>query len=184
MKYLVYTECEIKSVLSLPAKRDFITKWFHPPQVDFFRRRRISLKKHLLSQVLFWWGMVDSDHRSRWQQIYSLPPLAAREIPHIVGHVLWPFGAGDRSRTNNLLITNQLLCHWATPANCSCANDIRFRNGNIISQQIAFVKPFLKKYFLFLFCSLFTVASLLDKVVVVCYTVVVKNFTIGRSYVT
>ena len=30
---------------------------------------------------------------------------------------LWPlgklpkFGAGDRSRTNNLLITNQLLCH-------------------------------------------------------------------------
>ena len=24
--------------------------------------------------------------------------------------------AGDRSRTNNLLITNQLLCHWATPA--------------------------------------------------------------------
>ena len=22
-----------------------------------------------------------------------------------------PYGAGDRSRTNNLLITNQLLCH-------------------------------------------------------------------------
>ena len=33
--------------------------------------------------LLFWWGMVDSDHRSQWQQIYSLPPLAAREIPHI-----------------------------------------------------------------------------------------------------
>ena len=27
-----------------------------------------------------------------------------------------PYGAGDWSRTNNLLITNQLLCHWATPA--------------------------------------------------------------------
>ena len=26
------------------------------------------------------------------------------------------YGAGDRSRTCNLLITNQLLCHWATPA--------------------------------------------------------------------
>ena len=26
------------------------------------------------------------------------------------------YGAGDWSRTNNLLITNQLLCHWATPA--------------------------------------------------------------------
>ena len=30
-----------------------------------------------------WWGKVDSDHRSQWQQIYSLPPLAAREIPHM-----------------------------------------------------------------------------------------------------
>ena len=27
-----------------------------------------------------------------------------------------PYGAGERSRTINLLITNQLLCHWATPA--------------------------------------------------------------------
>ena len=27
-----------------------------------------------------------------------------------------PPGAGERSRTINLLITNQLLCHWATPA--------------------------------------------------------------------
>ena len=26
------------------------------------------------------------------------------------------YGAGERSRTINLLITNQLLCHWATPA--------------------------------------------------------------------
>ena len=31
----------------------------------------------------FWWGMVDSDHRSQRQQIYSLPPLATREIPHM-----------------------------------------------------------------------------------------------------
>ena len=30
-----------------------------------------------------WWRMVDSNHRSRWQQIYSLPPLAAREILHM-----------------------------------------------------------------------------------------------------
>ena len=35
---------------------------------------------------------------------------------------LWPLGkssvigADDRSRTYNLLITSQLLCHWATPA--------------------------------------------------------------------
>jgi len=32
---------EIKSALSLPEKRDFIAKRFHPPKVDFFRRRRI-----------------------------------------------------------------------------------------------------------------------------------------------
>ena len=31
----------------------------------------------------FWWGMVDSNHRRHSQQIYSLSPLATREIPHI-----------------------------------------------------------------------------------------------------
>ena len=34
--------------------------------------------------ALLWWGKVDSNHRSHWQQIYSLPPLAAREFPHII----------------------------------------------------------------------------------------------------
>ena len=33
---------------------------------------------------LFWWGMVDSNHRRHSQQIYSLSPLATREIPHIL----------------------------------------------------------------------------------------------------
>ena len=32
----------------------------------------------------FWWGMVDSNHRRHSQQIYSLSPLATREIPHIL----------------------------------------------------------------------------------------------------
>ena len=50
----------------------------------------------------FWWERVDSNHRSETQQIYSLPPLATRELSHI--------GAGERNRTINLLITNQLLC--------------------------------------------------------------------------
>ena len=44
---------------------------------------------------------VDSNHRSVPQQIYSLPPLAARESIH---------KADKRTRTVNLLITNQLLC--------------------------------------------------------------------------
>ena len=56
--------------------------------------------------VLFWWGMVDSNHRRHSQQIYSLSPLATREIPHIQ---LLFVGAGRRTRTPDLLITNQLL---------------------------------------------------------------------------
>ena len=31
----------------------------------------------------FWWKRVDSNHRSRRQQIYSLPPLATRELFHV-----------------------------------------------------------------------------------------------------
>ena len=50
-------------------------------------RRQTSFKKRTFvgrqKCVFCWWGMVDSDHRSQWQQIYSLPPLAAREIPHM-----------------------------------------------------------------------------------------------------
>ena len=46
---------------------------------------------------------MDSNHRSETQQIYSLPPLATREPLQIIG-------AGDGTRTRNLLITNQLLC--------------------------------------------------------------------------
>ena len=51
----------------------------------------------------FWWGKVDSNHRSRRQQIYSLPHLTALEFPRM------KFGAGGRIRTPDLLITNQLL---------------------------------------------------------------------------
>ena len=29
---------------------------------------------------IFWWRRVDSNHRSESQQIYSLPPLATREL--------------------------------------------------------------------------------------------------------
>ncbi len=57
--------------------------------------------------VSFWWAEVDSNHRSRRRQIYSLIHLAALESAHI--H-LFRCGAGDWTRTHNLLITNQLLC--------------------------------------------------------------------------
>ena len=32
---------------------------------------------------IIWWRRVDSNHRSKKQQIYSLSPLATRELPHI-----------------------------------------------------------------------------------------------------
>ena len=49
---------------------------------------------------------VDSNHRSNLQQIYSLSPLATRESIHMI----FLSKADDRTRTDNLLITNQLLC--------------------------------------------------------------------------
>ncbi len=49
---------------------------------------------------------VDSNHRSNLQQIYSLSPLATRESIHIT----LLLQADKRTRTVNLLITNQLLC--------------------------------------------------------------------------
>ena len=56
-----------------------------------------------------WWGEVDSNHRRRCQQIYSLLPLATRESPHKARTGLLTGGADDGTRTRNLLITNQLL---------------------------------------------------------------------------
>ena len=58
----------------------------------------------------FWWRRVDSNHRSESQQIYSLPPLATRELLHIqLQAPEGACGAGGRTRTPDLLITNQLL---------------------------------------------------------------------------
>ena len=59
--------------------------------------------------VSLWWAEVDSNHRSRRRQIYSLIHLAALESARIAvqRHCC---GAGDWTRTHNLLITNQLLC--------------------------------------------------------------------------
>ena len=34
----------------------------------------------LLARHFNWWRRVDSNHRSESQQIYSLPPLATREL--------------------------------------------------------------------------------------------------------
>ena len=43
------------------------------------------IKKSMVLTML-WWGRTDSNHRSETQQIYSLPPLATRELP-----LIWSF---------------------------------------------------------------------------------------------
>ena len=53
---------------------------------------------------------MDSNHRSLRQQIYSLPPLATREPLHD--------GAGDGTRTRDLLITSQLLYQLSYTSMC------------------------------------------------------------------
>ena len=52
---------------------------------------------NLLSKIGdFWWGKVDSNHRSDKQQIYSLSPLATREFPHILFFILWEISTWSR----------------------------------------------------------------------------------------
>ena len=65
----------------------------------------------------------DSNLRSRRQQIYSLPPLATRESIHIY---IYSMQADDRTRTDNLLITNQLLCQLSHIGECLTANGWRW----------------------------------------------------------
>ena len=61
------------------------------PTTFFLTKKSTSILRCCI--VKKWWWKMDSNHRSRWQQIYSLPPLAAREFHHSV------IGAGRGSRT-------------------------------------------------------------------------------------
>ncbi|MBE6552265.1 MAG: hypothetical protein E7665_09040 [Ruminococcaceae bacterium] len=57
-------------IISVPSYAEGV---YHPPPVDIipkvyhpFREERISLKKALaFASAFFWWGKVDSDHRSQ-----------------------------------------------------------------------------------------------------------------------
>ncbi len=85
---------------------------------------------------------MDSNHRSRRRQIYSLLPLTAREPNHI--------GAGERNRTFNLLITSQLLYRWATPANF-CASRLSPFGWCLIGCRTPPCKRFARAVVLFAF---------------------------------
>ena len=85
-----------------------------PPIIPRFERLpKTTHKKDIPNGMSFlWWAEVDSNHRSRRRQIYSLIHLATLESAHnfSVATSLLCCGAGDWTRTHNLLITNQLLC--------------------------------------------------------------------------
>ena len=66
---------------------------------------------HFVGPSLVQWAEKDSNLRRHCQQIYSLSPLATRESTHMKNMTSQAFHkADDRTRTDNLLITNQLLC--------------------------------------------------------------------------
>ena len=51
--------------------------------LNFFLIHIYQNKRDALGVSSFWWREMDSNHRSKMQQIYSLPPLATREPLHI-----------------------------------------------------------------------------------------------------
>ena len=65
-------------------------------------KRLIKLKKALLAKCFLVGAGGFGPPKSLTTDLQSAP-FGHSGIP--------PYGAGDRSRTNNLLITNQLLCH-------------------------------------------------------------------------
>ena len=75
----------------------------------------MNYKEILLSHLFFlinkkWWREKDSNLRRLSRQIYSLLPLAARESLHAnLGLITRDNGADYRNRTDDLLITSQLL---------------------------------------------------------------------------
>ena len=61
-------------------------------------RKRTLIFKKSRSKANFaptWWRRVDSNHRSETQQIYSLPPLATRELLHME---LWSWWTDSNPR--------------------------------------------------------------------------------------
>ena len=74
-------------------------------QLSYFR-----LKKNLLATLhsqIFWWEVVDSNHRTLRERIYSPPQLPLCEPPSVVS-----FRADRGIRTHDPEITNHVL--WPT----------------------------------------------------------------------
>ena len=74
------------SVLARIAKRPAPKQVVQAQRAARCKPRRIHdsqhKKRHRIAMSFFWWEEVDSNHRRRCQQIYSLLPLATRESSH------------------------------------------------------------------------------------------------------
>ena len=104
--YLLLWRRIVPSVGRVRVSKTCPDMFLQPVQTQFPIKKQ---KTCHIASLLFWWGMVDSNHRRHSQQIYSLSPLATREIPHMNLSMPLSLGAGRRTRTPDLLITNQLL---------------------------------------------------------------------------
>ena len=61
-----------------------------PPLIRGTLQHLHTTKKHPYWDAFLWWAEVDSNHRSRRRQIYSLIHLAALESAHIFYFVVEP----------------------------------------------------------------------------------------------
>ena len=112
LRRMIYLRCKY-DIISVPSYAKGI---YHPPQVDIiskiyhpFRQERISLKndKFLSKLVVFhggrWWIRTTEVSDNRFT-VCPLWPLGKSPIFNLSIN-----GAGGRTRTPDLLITNQLL---------------------------------------------------------------------------
>ena len=84
MKYFANAKCEIKFALSYAVRHiSYCVAIFHTRSVFHLPQANFIEKSIDIVDAFFWWGGVDSNHRSNKQQIYSLSPLATREPPLI-----------------------------------------------------------------------------------------------------
>ncbi len=71
-------------IISIFIPRPIVSKSEHKKSLASIGMQGIAETKRVppLGGTL-WWRRVDSNHRSESQQIYSLPPLATRELLHL-----------------------------------------------------------------------------------------------------
>ena len=85
------TDCHSRSHGFAMTEKIYLI-FFYPNICYTTNAKRIIQNKNPIDESigsLFWWERVDSNHRSRRQQIYSLPPLATREHSHIKFKNAW-----------------------------------------------------------------------------------------------